>query len=160
MVCWPDSDSSVSVPPPYRQPKPFSWRIARVLDFSWTGWMAGGRYISSFRDVVCGTRGALEGVRTACGGVCFSCLALVGYFASRGGSRGGGGGCVAETIAIRDGMIDVLLPNADHRQVAPYMPPGAPILSVSKGIETSSLMLMNDILKEACGPERSYAFLR
>lgn len=40
------------------------------------------------------------------------------------------------------------------------MPAGTPILSVSKGIETSSLMLMNDILKDLCGTERSYAFLR
>ncbi|CAM9679258.1 unnamed protein product [Ascophyllum nodosum] len=40
-----------------------------------------------------------------------------------------------------------------------YMPPGAPIMSVSKGIETSTLMLMKDILKEICGQERSYAFL-
>lgn len=44
-------------------------------------------------------------------------------------------------------------------KVVPHMPPGAPILSVSKGIETSSLMLMNDILKETCGAGRSYAFL-
>lgn len=45
-------------------------------------------------------------------------------------------------------------------QVVKHMPPGAPIMSVSKGIETSTLMLMNDILKEVCGQERSYAFLR
>ncbi|CAN0581550.1 unnamed protein product, partial [Laminaria digitata] len=45
-------------------------------------------------------------------------------------------------------------------QVVQHMPPGAPILSVSKGIETSSLMLMNDILKDVCGAHRSYAFLR
>jgi glycerol-3-phosphate dehydrogenase len=44
-------------------------------------------------------------------------------------------------------------------QVAEFIPPGAPILSVSKGIETSSLCLMTDILKECCGSERSYAFL-
>lgn len=45
-------------------------------------------------------------------------------------------------------------------QVVQHMPSGTPILSVSKGIETSSLMLMNDILKDMCGTERSYAFLR
>ncbi|CAN0335156.1 unnamed protein product [Discosporangium mesarthrocarpum] len=39
------------------------------------------------------------------------------------------------------------------------MPPDAPVLSVSKGIETSSLMLMNEILRELCGNQRSYAFL-
>eukprot|EP00903_Cladosiphon_okamuranus_P006247 g6131.t1 len=43
--------------------------------------------------------------------------------------------------------------------VVQHMPAGTPILSVSKGIETSSLMLMNDILKDMCGAERSYAFL-
>ncbi|CAM9402057.1 unnamed protein product [Pylaiella littoralis] len=43
--------------------------------------------------------------------------------------------------------------------VVQHMPAGTPILSVSKGIETSSLMLMNDILKDLCGTERSYAFL-
>ena len=47
-----------------------------------------------------------------------------------------------------------------ENQVFEYMPPGAPIMSVSKGIETSTLMLMKDILKEICGQERSYAFLR
>ncbi|CAM9127181.1 unnamed protein product [Phaeothamnion confervicola] len=40
-----------------------------------------------------------------------------------------------------------------------HLPPGAPFLSVSKGIETSSLSLMADILRECCGRDRSYAFL-
>jgi glycerol-3-phosphate dehydrogenase len=43
--------------------------------------------------------------------------------------------------------------------VVEHLPPGAPILSVSKGIETSTLCLMTDILKETCGGDRSYAFL-
>mmetsp|Transcript_36503 Transcript_36503/g.65723 ORF Transcript_36503/g.65723 Transcript_36503/m.65723 type:complete len:420 (+) Transcript_36503:137-1396(+) len=39
------------------------------------------------------------------------------------------------------------------------MPAGVPILSASKGIETSSLGFMADILKECLGEDRSYAFL-
>jgi glycerol-3-phosphate dehydrogenase (NAD+) len=40
-----------------------------------------------------------------------------------------------------------------------YIPPNTPILSGSKGIETTSLGFMADILKECLGEERSYAFL-
>jgi glycerol-3-phosphate dehydrogenase (NAD+) len=43
--------------------------------------------------------------------------------------------------------------------VKDYIPPNTPILSGSKGIETSSLGFMADILKECLGNERSYAFL-
>ena len=43
--------------------------------------------------------------------------------------------------------------------VARYIPPTTPVLSGSKGIETSSLGLMADILKETLGRERPYAFL-
>ncbi|KAL7526832.1 hypothetical protein ACHAWF_001924 [Thalassiosira exigua] len=39
------------------------------------------------------------------------------------------------------------------------IPNGVPILSASKGIETSSLGFMADILKEVLGEDRSYAFL-
>jgi glycerol-3-phosphate dehydrogenase (NAD+) len=39
------------------------------------------------------------------------------------------------------------------------IPANVPILSASKGIETSSLGFMADILKECLGEERSYAFL-
>ena len=39
------------------------------------------------------------------------------------------------------------------------IPPNVPILSASKGIETSSLGFMADILKECLGEDRSYAFL-
>ncbi|KAG5181667.1 hypothetical protein JKP88DRAFT_199733 [Tribonema minus] len=55
--------------------------------------------------------------------------------------------------------VPVQYSRAFLKKVASYIPPGAPILSVSKGIETSSLSLMTDILAETCGPERSYAFL-
>ena len=40
-----------------------------------------------------------------------------------------------------------------------YIPKGVPVLSASKGIETTSLGFMNDILRETLGDERSYAFL-
>ena len=40
-----------------------------------------------------------------------------------------------------------------------FLPPHTPILSASKGIETTSLGFMADILKECCGSSRSYAFL-
>ena len=40
-----------------------------------------------------------------------------------------------------------------------YIPSNTPILSASKGIETSSLGFMADILKECLGTERGYAFL-
>ena len=43
--------------------------------------------------------------------------------------------------------------------VKQYIPAGTPVLSASKGIETSSLGFMADILKECLGEERSYAFL-
>lgn len=43
--------------------------------------------------------------------------------------------------------------------VSEYMPPTTPVLSASKGIETTSLGFMADILKECLGDERPYAFL-
>ena len=43
--------------------------------------------------------------------------------------------------------------------VAEYIPPGVPVLSASKGIETTSLGFMADILKDCLGADRSYAFL-
>lgn len=43
--------------------------------------------------------------------------------------------------------------------VAQYIPSYTPVLSGSKGIETSSLGLMTDVLKETLGVDRPYAFL-
>ena len=43
--------------------------------------------------------------------------------------------------------------------VREYIPPNTPVLSGSKGIETSSLGFMADILKQSLGEERPYAFL-
>lgn len=43
--------------------------------------------------------------------------------------------------------------------VKSYIPNGTPVLSASKGIETSSLGFMADILKEELGEDRGYAFL-
>lgn len=43
--------------------------------------------------------------------------------------------------------------------VKKYIPPGAPILSVSKGIETTSLGFMADLLKDVLGEDRPLAFL-
>eukprot|EP00523_Entomoneis_sp_CCMP467_P011530 CAMPEP_0168718604 /NCGR_PEP_ID=MMETSP0724-20121128/607_1 /TAXON_ID=265536 /ORGANISM="Amphiprora sp., Strain CCMP467" /LENGTH=413 /DNA_ID=CAMNT_0008765129 /DNA_START=209 /DNA_END=1451 /DNA_ORIENTATION=+ len=43
--------------------------------------------------------------------------------------------------------------------VKDYIPPTTPVLSGSKGIETSSLGFMADILREALGNDRPYAFL-
>ncbi|GMI38383.1 hypothetical protein TrCOL_g4876 [Triparma columacea] len=43
--------------------------------------------------------------------------------------------------------------------VSPHLKSGTPVLSASKGIEVTSLGFMNDILKEALGDRRSYAFL-
>lgn len=45
------------------------------------------------------------------------------------------------------------------RSVAEYIPPNVPVLSASKGIETSSLGFMADILRDCLGEDRSYAFL-
>ena len=45
------------------------------------------------------------------------------------------------------------------QSVREHIPPAVPILSASKGIETSSLGFMADILKECLGGDRSYAFL-
>ena len=44
-------------------------------------------------------------------------------------------------------------------QISQYVPSNVPVLSASKGIETTSLGFMADILKECLGSDRSYAFL-
>lgn len=44
-------------------------------------------------------------------------------------------------------------------KVKEHVPAGVPVLSASKGIETTSLGFMQDILKECLGTDRSYAFL-
>ena len=44
-------------------------------------------------------------------------------------------------------------------KVKEYVPPNVPVLSASKGIETTSLGFMADILKDCLGTDRSYAFL-
>jgi glycerol-3-phosphate dehydrogenase (NAD+) len=44
-------------------------------------------------------------------------------------------------------------------KVKDYVPPSVPVLSASKGIETSSLCFMHDILKDCLGEDRSYAFI-
>eukprot|EP00558_Chaetoceros_sp_UNC1202_P006707 CAMPEP_0197254606 /NCGR_PEP_ID=MMETSP1429-20130617/69190_1 /TAXON_ID=49237 /ORGANISM="Chaetoceros sp., Strain UNC1202" /LENGTH=422 /DNA_ID=CAMNT_0042717643 /DNA_START=66 /DNA_END=1334 /DNA_ORIENTATION=+ len=44
-------------------------------------------------------------------------------------------------------------------KVNDHIPAGVPVLSASKGIETTSLGFMVDILKECLGEDRSYAFL-
>lgn len=43
--------------------------------------------------------------------------------------------------------------------VSRFIPPATPVVSGSKGIETTSLGFMADILTECLGSERSYAFL-
>jgi len=45
------------------------------------------------------------------------------------------------------------------KSVKDYIPAATPVLSASKGIETSSLGFMADILKECLGADRGYAFL-
>jgi len=40
-----------------------------------------------------------------------------------------------------------------------FVPPNVPVVSASKGIETTSLGFMADILKETLGTDRAYAFL-
>lgn len=44
-------------------------------------------------------------------------------------------------------------------KVKDFVPDGVPVLSAAKGIETTSLGFMVDILKECLGEDRSYAFL-
>lgn len=44
-------------------------------------------------------------------------------------------------------------------KVKDYIPVGVPVLSASKGIETTNLGFMVDILKDCLGKDRSYAFL-
>ena len=41
----------------------------------------------------------------------------------------------------------------------PYLPPEAPILSVTKGVEQSTFCLMNDVIQQTLGAERRAAFL-
>jgi len=43
--------------------------------------------------------------------------------------------------------------------IKPYLPPNAPILSVTKGVEQSTFCLMNDVIFETLGEERKAAFL-
>lgn len=43
--------------------------------------------------------------------------------------------------------------------LAPHMPPSTPIISVSKGIETGTLAMMQDILSDTLGPTHEFAFL-
>lgn len=45
------------------------------------------------------------------------------------------------------------------KKVKKYIPPSTPVLSVSKGIETKTCLLMCELLEEILGSERSYAFL-
>ena len=40
-----------------------------------------------------------------------------------------------------------------------YLPPDAPILSVTKGVEQSTFCLMNDVIQQTLGTERRAAFL-
>lgn len=45
------------------------------------------------------------------------------------------------------------------QKVAQYVPPGSPVLCTSKGVETSTLSLMTEILAETLGESRATAFL-
>jgi glycerol-3-phosphate dehydrogenase (NAD+) len=55
--------------------------------------------------------------------------------------------------------VPVQYSRAFLESVAEHIPPNTPVLSGSKGIETSSLGFMAEILKEALGADRPYAFL-
>ena len=55
--------------------------------------------------------------------------------------------------------VPVQYSRAFLEKVKDSVPAGVPVLSVSKGIETTSLGFMMDILKECLGEDRSYAFL-
>ena len=46
-----------------------------------------------------------------------------------------------------------------QNKINDYIPPNVPVLSASKGIESTSLGFMFDILQETLGTERQYAFL-
>ena len=46
------------------------------------------------------------------------------------------------------------------RDVRRFLPEKCPIICTSKGIETGSLALMQDILLDEMGTQRNYAFLR
>eukprot|EP00586_Coscinodiscus_wailesii_P008411 CAMPEP_0172522716 /NCGR_PEP_ID=MMETSP1066-20121228/293278_1 /TAXON_ID=671091 /ORGANISM="Coscinodiscus wailesii, Strain CCMP2513" /LENGTH=337 /DNA_ID=CAMNT_0013305747 /DNA_START=887 /DNA_END=1900 /DNA_ORIENTATION=- len=55
--------------------------------------------------------------------------------------------------------VPVQFSRAFLESVKEFIPPGTPILSASKGIETTSLGFMADILRDVLGEERGYAFL-
>jgi glycerol-3-phosphate dehydrogenase (NAD+) len=55
--------------------------------------------------------------------------------------------------------VPVQYSRAFLESVAEYIPPNTPVLSGSKGIETTSLGFMLNILKETLGDDRPYAFL-
>lgn len=55
--------------------------------------------------------------------------------------------------------VPVQYSRAFLNKIKDYVPVGVPVMSASKGIETSNLGFMIDILKECLGEDRSYAFL-
>jgi len=55
--------------------------------------------------------------------------------------------------------VPVQYSRAFLKKVKKHLPPGAPVLCTSKGIERKSLTLMCEILPEVLGTDRSYAFL-
>jgi glycerol-3-phosphate dehydrogenase (NAD+) len=45
------------------------------------------------------------------------------------------------------------------KEIKPFLPPDAPILSVTKGVEQTTFCLMNDVIGETLGFDRRAAFL-
>jgi glycerol-3-phosphate dehydrogenase (NAD+) len=68
----------------------------------------------------------------------------------------------AEAFADADFIFHAVPVQASRgalQQAAPLIAPHTPVISLAKGIETSSLCLMSDLLPQCLGTERQYAFL-
>ena len=55
--------------------------------------------------------------------------------------------------------VPVQFSRATLEKVGPLMPAGVPVISLSKGFETSTLCLMSDVLTECLGADRPLAYL-
>eukprot|EP01084_Bolivina_argentea_P254705 428264_1 len=70
-----------------------------------------------------------------------------------------------DPIEAMDGITHIIhaIPVQQSRKclssIAKFIPPDVPILSVSKGLELSTLCLMSDVLEQTCGKGRPTAFL-
>jgi glycerol-3-phosphate dehydrogenase (NAD(P)+) len=67
-----------------------------------------------------------------------------------------------EAVADVDLIVSVMPSHAVrplHRELAPYLPPGIPIVSATKGLESGTLLRMSEVITEVVGDARRVAVL-